>query len=259
MKISTTLSKARLPKGIRKLAAAAFWLVVWQLAAVAVRQEILVASPVRVFQRLWQLASTTDFWMAAAGSMGRVLLGFCSAVLLGSVLAVLTARWSVLYDLFHPLISLIKATPVASFIILALVWIPTGGVPSFASFLMVLPLVWGNIYHGIQQTDNRLLQMSQAYCLRRATVVRRIYLPSIMPYLTAACTSGMGLAWKAGVAAEVLANTARSAGGNIYSSKIYLETTDLFAWTAVVIALSVLLENGMVWLMRRCGKKYNAG
>ena len=99
--------------------------------------------------------------------------------------------------------------------------------------------------------------MAEVYQFGIAKTIRRIYLPSIMPYFTAACTTGMGLAWKAGVAAEVLANTKRSIGGNIYNAKIYIETADLFAWTAVVIVISVLLEKLMMRLMKTVGKKYN--
>ena len=55
------------------------------------------------------------------------------------------------------------------------------------------------------------------------------------------CTA-IGLAWKSGVAAEVLCLPKAAIGTQVYYSKIYLETPSLFAWTAVVIVLSMLLE-----------------
>ena len=79
----------------------------------------------------------------------------------------------------------------------------------------------------------------------------RIYVPSILPYFMAGCTTGLGLAWKAGVAAEVLAMPRNSIGLQLYNAKVYLETSDLFAWTLVIILLSMLLEKLLVALMRR--------
>ena len=93
--------------------------------------------------------------------------------------------------------------------------------------------------------------MGRMFRLSRTALFRQIYVPSLAPYLSAACATGLGLAWKAGVAAEVLANTRLSLGGKIYAAKIYLETPDLFAWTAVVIAMSVALEKLVSLALRR--------
>nr|WP_319490159.1 ABC transporter permease subunit [uncultured Caproiciproducens sp.] len=255
---STTQSKNLFQyKSVRKIIAAAFWLGLWQLTYMVVKQEILIVSPARVFQRLMELSQNGEFWLTALLSMLRILEGFLFGLVCASVLAVLTSASRMMYDIFHPVISIIKATPVASFIILALVWIPSSHVPAFTSFLMVTPIVWANVVNGIEKTDKNLLQMASSYRFGLLKTFKRVYLPSIMPYFTAACTTGMGLAWKAGIAAEVLAVTPLSIGRQIYSSKIYIETDDLFAWTVVVIIMSVVLEWLMVHLMKIVGKKYN--
>ncbi|MBW7573945.1 ABC transporter permease [Caproiciproducens faecalis] len=255
---STTQNKTIFQnKGFRKILAAVFWIGLWQLAYLTVKQEILIVSPVRVLQRLFELSQSTEFWLTAFLSMLRILEGFLLGVIFGCVLAVLTSVSRMMYEIFYPVISIIKATPVASFIILALVWIPSPHVPSFTSFLMVTPIVWANVVNGIKKTDRNLLQMAAVYRFGLARTVKRIYLPSAMPYFTAACTTGMGLAWKAGIAAEVLAVTPLSIGRQIYNSKIYIETDNLFAWTVVVIGMSVVLEFLMVRLMKKVGEKYN--
>jgi NitT/TauT family transport system permease protein len=255
---STTQNKSIFShKLVRKLLVALFWLAIWQTIYLIVKQEILIVSPVRVFQRLFELSQDGAFWIAALNSMSHVLIGFLSGLAVGVGLAVLTTSFRVMYDLFNPVISIIKATPVVSFIILALVWIQSSRVPAFAAFLEVTPIFLGNVTNGIAKTDPRLLQMAYSYRFGAAKTVRRVYIPSIMPYFTAACTTGMGLAWKTSVAAEVLSNTQFSIGGQIYNSKIYIETADLFAWTVVVIVMSVILEKLMVELMKTVGKKYN--
>lgn len=260
MMIFTTSGKKEkisCPESVGKVLAVLFWIVVWQLVFLYVKQEILIVSPAHALQRLMELSRDSGFWIAALTSMLHVLEGFLLGVLFGVILAVLTSVSKITKALFYPLVSMIKSTPVVSFIILALVWLKSEQVPAFTAFLEVTPIVMGNVANGIAKTDGSLLEM--AYCYRFGTprTIRRVYIPSVMPYFVAACTTGMGLAWKTAIAAEVLANTAQTIGGRIYDSKIYLETDDLFAWTAVVILMSVLLERLMVFFMHRIGQKYN--
>jgi NitT/TauT family transport system permease protein len=188
--------------------------------------------------------------------MCRISKGFFLGVIFGSGAAVLTERFSLGNALLRPFIGVVKATPVASFIILALIWMKTSQVPVFASSLIVFPIVWANVSEGIRKTDRGLLQMAKLYRFGRLGTVRRVYLPSVLPYFTAACTTGMGMAWKGGVAAEVLSSLSMSLGGEIYSAKIYLETVNLFSWTAVVIVLSVLLERVLLCAVRHAGRRY---
>ncbi|MFU0833161.1 MAG: ABC transmembrane type-1 domain-containing protein [Oscillospiraceae bacterium] len=236
--------------------AALFWVGVWQMVYLTVGLEILVASPAQVWKRLLELVFQREFWLTVLFSMCRIVEGFLLGVFLGIVAAVFSEISTIAQALIRPMVSIIKATPVASFIILALVWMKSQMVPVFASALIVLPILWTNLSEGIEKTDNGLLQMAKMYGFGTIGTVRSVYLPSVLPYFTAACTAGMGMAWKGGVAAEVLSSLPLSLGGEIYRSKIYLETVDLFAWTAVVILLSVLLERALLWTVEAVGKRY---
>lgn len=239
-----------------KLGVFAFWMLVWQLAYRLVHQEILLVSPLQVFRRLCELAVEPAFWKTVAFSFLRIMSGFGLALAAGTVLAVAAASSRVLDALMQPLLRIIKATPVASFVILALIWLKSSRLAVFTSFLMVLPIIWGNLVQGIRKTDPQLLEMGRAFGFGPVKTLLQIYLPSVLPYLVAAGTTGMGLAWKAGIAAEVLGTPKNSIGKYLYESKIYLEIPDLFAWTAVVILLSMLLEELLLWLVRKklpCG------
>ena len=238
---------------------AAVWLILWQIAAAAVQEEILLVSPFSVLCRLGELARTEEFWLTITGSMLRILLGFVIALITGTLLAVATSRSKLCYTLFYPIVSIIKATPVASFIILAMVWLTSAKIPVFTASLIVLPLFWQNVSNGIAETDKNLLEMAQVYHFGKLRTLVKIYVPSVLSYFSAACDIGIGMAWKAGVAAEVLANTSLSIGGNLYNAKIYLETPDLFAWTAAIIVLSIALEKGLGRLMRWAIRRLSAG
>ena len=245
-------------KILRTLAVLLFWLLVWAIAAAAVGQALLLPSPAQVAQELIRLARTGDFWLTVGRSVLRVLTGILSAVMLGVGLAFLTHRNAVMKALFSPVMTLVKSTPVASFIILALVWLGRSVVPVFISALMVLPVVWANVSAGLNGIDPRLLEFAQVYRLPRGRVLRRITWPSVLPHLRAALRSALGLGWKAGIAAEVLTVPPYSIGKRIYEAKLYLETTELFAWTAAVILVSLLIENLLLRLTDSFGRKDDA-
>lgn len=231
-----------------------FWLLVWQGISMIVQQEILLVSPVKVFQRIFALGSTAEFWHITALSLGRILSGFFLGVFLGVVLAVLTTRFSLMHQLFSPILSVMRATPVTSFIILAFFLLASADIPGFVSILMVTPIVWKNVSEGILQTDGQLLEMARVMKIGPVAMVTKIYMPSVKPYFEAACTTAMGLAWKAGVAAEVITNPKYGIGSEMYQAKVDLEMADLFAWTIVIIVLSFLCEKCFSYFMKRRGR-----
>ncbi|MBQ9733671.1 MAG: ABC transporter permease subunit [Clostridia bacterium] len=238
----------------KNLIVLAFWLFVWQGLTVLVGNPLLLPSPIAVIGRMAELMLTGSFWHTVALSLGRILLGVVCAVVLGLALAVATSFSRLLHSLFSPLITVIKSTPVASFIILVLIWVGRDILPSVIVVLMALPVVWSNVSTGISSTDALLLQMGRVFRFSFGKTLRRIYIPSVMPHFLSACRSCLGLAWKAGVAAEVLTVPAVSIGKMLYESKLYWETLDLFAWTLVVIICSLISEMVLMAAIGRLGK-----
>ena len=221
---------------------AAFWALVWLLLARRVDSELLLPGPGLVLATLWALVKTAAFWQSVALSMLRIVAGVAAAVTLGTLLAVVTERFSALRSLLSPALTVVKSTPVASFIILALVWMGRDVLPGFIALLMVLPVVWSNVSTGIAQTDPQLLEMARVFGFGPMKRLTKLYIPSVMPYFLSACRGSLGLGWKAGIAAEVLTLPGVSIGKRLYESKLYLETPQLFAWTLVVILLSLGME-----------------
>lgn len=242
-------------KLLRRLAVLAFWLAVWFLAAAAVGQELLLPGPLQVGQKLCALAGTKAFWLTLVRSILRILTGIVSAVILGVLVGLLTHKSVLARELLSPVMTFLKSTPVASFIILALVWLGRSVVPVFIAGLMVLPVVWANTAAGLDGIDPQLLEMAKVYRLPRRRVLKRIVWPSVLPHLRAALRSALGLGWKAGIAAEVLTVPPRSIGKSIYEAKLYLETTELFAWTAAVVLLSFLIERVLLRLVDGIGRR----
>lgn len=255
----STMARSKAVKNfIFTLIPPAFWLGVWQLAAYLVERsvdgrgnELLLPYPATVFAALVRLLGEDTFFLTVFTSLGRILLGLALGSVFGALLAALTCASSWADRLLSPAIRVVRATPVASFILLVLLWTGKDSVPAVIAGMMVVPVVWGNLARGIRETDRHLLELARAYRFTFFKTLRLVYLPSLRPYFVSAITTAMGLAWKSGVAAEVLCVPNFSIGTRIFSTKQELEIPDLFAWTAVVVILSLLLEKLLRTLLER--------
>ncbi len=203
---------------------------------------LLLPAPWAVLRRLWQLIGQASFWNAVGVTMLRILCGAAAGILLGVLIAMLTSRFRAADALLGPLLTVVKTTPVASFIILLLLWVGRDMLPGVVVMLMVLPVTWANVCAGIAGIDPQLREMTKVFGFSPLRRFRRLWLPGVLPHFLSACRSALGLGWKAGVAAEVLTVPLRSIGRNLYEAKLNLETADLFAWTLTVILCSLAIE-----------------
>ncbi|NLC77988.1 MAG: ABC transporter permease [Clostridia bacterium] len=252
MKVFTTANTKFLFKNIGILI---FYLLIWQFAYTIVQKDLYLPSPWQVLQRLAELVRELHFWQAVAFSMYRVGWGIALSVVAGVVLGVIAGWSNLCYNLLQPLVTAIKSTPVISFIIIALIWFSSFNAPVFICILMCFPIIWTNIVTGIRQVDQKLLEMAQVYRVKRPAVWHRIYLPSLLPYFTAAVVTSLGLGWKVSVAAEVLSHPQHAIGSQLNSSKVYMDAGGLFAWTLVVIFLSLLLEKILAHCLNKLNKR----
>ncbi len=241
-------------KGVRGWAVA-FWLLLWQLGAMALGQRLLLPSPAEVLVCLARLVVTADFWRSVGWSAARIFSGFLIACAAGTLLAGLSVRFGAVRELLSPLVTAMKAVPVVSFIILALVWLPSRQLSLFISALMVFPTVYLNLLEGVDHTDRRLLEMARVFRVPLGRRLRDIYLPQALPWFRSACSLGLGLCWKSGVAAEVIGLPGGSVGERLYTAKVYLETPELFAWTVTIVAVSAVFEKLILRLLDRIGAK----
>ena len=230
---------------LRGAAAVLFWLLLWQLGAMAVNRGLLIAvpTPLRTAAALLRLAGQKSFWAAVALSLGRILLGFAAAVVTGVLLAAASSAGRVFEALGAPLLKTLRAIPVASFTLLVFLWVPRDRIPTVISFLTVLPVVWSNAEKGLLAMDRQLWEMGKIMGLSPLKIAREIRWPALRPYLQAAVTTGLGFAWKSGVAAEVICRTGSSLGNWLWLEKNAVDYEGVFAVTAVIVLLSVALES----------------
>lgn len=230
----------------------AVWLGVWQLASWWVGRDLLLPSPASVAACLAELGQTGEFWLSAVSTLARVVCGLVGGAVLGTLLAFLTHFSTWADRIFSPAIRVLRATPVVCFILLVYLWVTRANIPGLIAGMMVLPVVWGSLTAGLKAVDGQLLELARAYGFSRLKTLGLIYLPSLRPHFTAAVLNGFGLAWKSGVAAEVLCPPKFAIGSSIQQARQALETPELFAWTAVIVVLSLVLEGLLgLWLKPR--------
>lgn len=220
-----------------------FWILLWYAAAVIIDEEIFLPSPIQVLDVLInQLIISREFWISILGSMINISLGFLIGLISGVLLASFSYRFEIIRILMSFPVKIVKSIPVASFVILVLLWIPASGLSVIIPLLMVLPTIYINMLSALCETDRKLIEMADVFHISVYNRIIYIYLPHIMPYIISACSIAVGMAWKSGIAAEVIGLAKGSIGNELYKAKIYLMTPELFAWTIVIIGLSVLFE-----------------
>ena len=228
-----------------------FWLLVWQLATLLIDNKIAFASPLDTLRALFMLAQSSPFWVSVLSSFGKLTLGFSLAMIAGILLAILSACSEMIRLFLSVPMQFMKTVPVVSFIILALLWIPTKYLSIVISFLMVLPVMYTNIQKGIDTTDIQLLEMAKTYRIGLLHTLRYIYIPAVFPFFLSACSIGLGLCFKSGIAAEVIGLPSHSIGEALYEAKLYLLTKEVFAWTVVIITISICFEKGLLFLLKK--------
>ncbi|MBR4514031.1 MAG: ABC transporter permease subunit [Lachnospiraceae bacterium] len=238
-------------KILQRTGAILFALALWQAAAMLINQRILLVSPVDVLLRLTTIWQTEGFFASIGFTFLRITAGFFAGLFLGILLSFAAARFEWIEILLWPFVVTFKTVPVASFVVICLIWLSAGNLSIFISFLVVFPIVYQNLLAGLKAKDPRMEEMASIFGMRGFAKLKAITLEAIKPQLISACSIGAGMAWKAGVAAEVIGTPNGSIGKQLYLSKIYLDTDDLLAWTVILVLISVLFEKAFIWAIKK--------
>lgn len=237
--------KVNFKKAVFSAGSILFWVLLWHIAASIVNRNLLFAIPLPLdaVKELFSCATKDFFWKAVGVSLGNIISGFVLAVILGLVCGLLSGNSTAFKILTSPISRLIRSVPVAAFIILAWLWIPSTSIPSFIAFLMVFPIVWLQVETALISVDNRLVEMANVMGMNKKGIIINIKLPAVLPALRNACITGLGFAWKSGVAAEVICNPTGSIGALLSNAKSNLEYARVFAIVLTIVVLSLMLEN----------------
>lgn len=227
------------------------WLCIWQLAAALAHNSILLVGPVQAGRSFLENITRPDFWKIVIYSFIRVGMGFFLALFWGLLLGGLAYCHPLTEEALSPFMMAVKSIPVASFVVLLLIWFGSGSLSLLISFLVVLPNVYVSTIAGLKSTDTEMLEMAEVFCIGGFNRFFCIYRPALMPYLISCLKTSLGMSWKSGVAAEIIGMPKYSLGERLYMSKVYLDTAGLFSWTLVIIILSFAFEKTVLYLVKK--------
>ena len=228
-----------------------FWLLVWEAADRIIDNRLILAGPICTVQTLIEQALQANFWITCGTSFLRLAAGFLIAFAASVLLAVFAYRCKYLRWFVDPIISVLKTIPMISFVIMMLIWVGNQLLTIFLALLIVLPFIYTAVISGLESTSDEMLEMAETFQLSRWKKFMYIYRPALMPYLLSSCKVACGMSWKTGIMAEVIGTPKPSIGHEMYIAKQYLSTPELFAWTAVVILLSLAFEHFFMWLLKK--------
>ncbi len=242
---------------------ALFWVGIWYLSVLiysAINDMDLSYNPLfpyphDVISSLFRLFGTSTYYIATLSTIARILASIIIAVILGTLCAFACAKIKILYSFMQPLLSTIRSVPVTVFVFILYLLI-FDFTSMFITILMVFPIIFANVYEGISNIDKDLHEVCQVYSIPLKKRIKVLYAPTIMPYFVSALTSSVGLAWKAGVAAEALCPPDNSMGLSISLAKQNFDNEELFAWALTLIIINSIFELVFKKLVKIAFKKW---
>jgi len=235
-------------KYIKRILIVLFWLAVWEIVSLLVNNAIVIAGPFETINKTCKLFCDKDFYPAVYYSFCRISGGFFLGLILGILFAVLAYKMKLFEEIFMPFIAVIKSVPVASFVVLMLIWMGSDKLPLIISFMVVFPNIYLNMLKGLESVDKELLEMAEVFKMPYFNRIFYIYMPGIRPFLYSSMQICLGMCFKSGVAAEVIAVPTKAIGERLYMSKIYLDTAGVLAYTIVIIIISFLFEKMVMYI-----------
>ena len=233
--------------------------VAWEIISRFYDSAMIFPGPVPVLKKFYELTQNDRFFSALGNTFLRVILGMVISIPAGLVFGIAAGLDKRTGAFLSPLFSVISATPVMSVILIAFLFLGAEKTPVFTAFLMIFPVMAANAAEGIRRIDPQLKELFLVYKMSPREHMRRLYIPSITPFILGGVKSSLSLCWKVIVAAEVLVQPFLGIGSGMQQAKARLETPELFAWTLATIisaaAFQGLLEIILWRFERRKGQR----
>jgi len=241
----------KIKRYIRTALIVLIWLVIWQVLALIVNNNILLSGPIDTFKALISLGTESSFYISVGITVGKILIGFLMGMLSGSFLSLLSYRFKTVRDFFSPFVSVIKSIPIVSFIIIALIWAGSSNVTIIVSAIISFPIFYKNLLEGLLVTNPKMLELAKVFEMKTSKKIKYIYLPSLSSHIKSAVSLAIGMAFRGGITAEVVGQPLKSIGNGLYRSKINLATSDMLAWTLVAVLSAFLVEKLISFIVKK--------
>ncbi len=228
---------------------------VWALLSARVGSLIL-PSPLEVAhvfkEEILTLGGLAETWE----TLGRFIYSYTLSVTSGVLMGVAAFRYRGIRNGIWPVITSLQATPVISWILLALLWFSSGFIPFFVLWVFIFPIITINMYEGLASTDEKLIEMARVYKFSRRDTFSKIYFPSALPYLRAGMKISANSALKVLVTAEIVGRLPGGMGSSMNNAWMNIDTASLLAWTIYLVLLTNIVEGSISTAMSKTFRRY---
>ena len=236
---------------ITAIAGIFLFFLVWEVISLIAGSEQIFPSPATTLVSLVKIFGREGFWASFLLTILRGLSGFLISLVLAFMIGIPAGLSRTFYLMVSPFIVTMRSVPVISLILLAIIWLGNENVPVFIALLTMFPIMVTNIIDGIKNVDRNLLEMGRVYGIKQSSKIKEISIPSILPFLFSGISSALGFGWRAIIIGEVLSQPKYGIGTEMQNAQIYLEVSELIAWTLLAVIISYIFE----WSIRRVQKK----
>ncbi len=243
-------------KIVKFVLSTSFILLVWGVSASIVNDSYILPNFIDTADSLFKIVFSGKFYSLIFTSIIRVIFGMIIGLILGLFFAALCHYFEFVSVILSPVFSILKSTPIACIITLLWISMTYNQLTVFVVVIMVMPIIWQNVLDAFRSIDKNLAEVSDAFEFSFIKKIKVLIIPSLLPYLIPALITSVGLAWKSEIAAEIVTYT--NIGKEISNYKYpAFDTASIFAWTALIICISILFEKGTKYLLRRLDDAIN--
>lgn len=217
-------------------------IMIWALASKKINNEVIIPSISSTLISLINIIEGKEFTNIVGATLIRSLTSFILSLIFAVILGVASSFSKAIYNFMIPILSFLKSVPTMGIIILALIWLSSDNAPILIGFIIVFPILYESVLSGILNVDAKILDMARLYKVKGRTIVKDIYIPSILMGLNGVINSALGLNFKVVIAGEVLGQPKYSIGSSLQLEKMYLDTPGVFAWIIIIVFISIIFD-----------------
>jgi NitT/TauT family transport system permease protein len=216
------------------------WLAIWEATALWWIDPFWISQPTKIVARLWTMIVTGDMFWHSAVTIWEALLGLVLGLAVGIPCGMVLAANRLLAGVIDPFLMGIYSLPRVALAPLFIIWFGIGLISKvMMAFSLVLFIFVLNTYEGLKNVDRDLIDMLRTMRAPRSTIIRKVLLPSIVPWIFAAVRIGIGLALIGAVVGELIGSN-RGLGWYVEHAAGQFDTTGVFAGLITLMVLAMI-------------------
>lgn len=229
---------------LQRLGLLAFILAIWWIGSLNTPAYVL-PGPLAVAQAVGDLAGTETFLVDIGATLGRVATGFGIALVVGVPLGIVFGANRTIGNFFEPLLPILNTVSSAIWAIFAMLWFGLSDMATiFVVLMTAMPLIITNTWQGTRNVSPELVEVAQSLRFGRTAILRKIYLPSILPHIFSGSRLAFAFGWRVSLVAETL-GASSGVGYRLRQAADLFQADQVFAWTVLIISMMVAVEVGI--------------